>query len=436
MKSIEVISQNYLCTNCGACKAVCPKGSISFVYSNIGRMYAKVNHDLCVECGLCQRVCPSLNFEELFLRNEDPFNGTILNTYIVRSSDSTIYDNAQSGGMCTTTIRYLFDKKLIDAAIVCLTEISNNPVPKAIVVRSAGQLKLTQKSNYTPVEMLSVLKEIDVSERVALVGLPCHIKASVLLAERIKKYNVIKYRLGLVCDRTLCNGINDVIASLSKLPKYKVVWRRKNFTFRGRYYSYKNAPIVIVDGSNQERIIYPNNYRMVLKDMFTAPHCRICYDKANVFSDIAYGDPWCLDEVDWNKGDSLVITRTEMGDRVMSNLIKEGFAANPRQTDTQKALDGQFIYEREEQFPLYINAFRLSQSSEIVDKIFRIVPSREGSFIEFAKNEFNQFKKDEVLPKEIIIKKARSIIKTEKRKMFIDRCKSGIKKLIRIIIKK
>ena len=39
---------------------------------------------------------------------------------------------------------------------------------------------------------------------------------------------------------------------------------------------------------------------MALKDMFTAPHCRICYDKVNVFSDIVFGDPWCMDDVDWN----------------------------------------------------------------------------------------------------------------------------------------
>lgn len=399
-------------------------------------MCATVNHKTCVDCGLCQKVCPSLNFEDLYNRQEDPYNGTIINTYIVRSSDADIYDNAQSGGMCTTTLKYLFDNHLIDTAVVCQTVVSKNPAPKAILVKDPSHLMHSQKSNYTPVEILSILKELKGTEKVAIVGLPCHIKASVLLAERIKKYDVIKYRLGLICDRTLCNGINDVFASLSNLSSFKVIWRRKNFTFNGHYYSYKNSPVALIDNNNQEKIVYPNRYRMVLKDMFTAPHCRICYDKVNVFSDIVFGDPWCLDEVDWDKGDSLVLTRTVLGDNLMHHLLRDGYGSQLRKTDPQKALDGQFVFERKEQFPYYVSAFRSIFTSNTADKVFESIPYIEGDLFNTARNELLQFLNDEGLPKETIVKKALSIIKTEKKKLFIGKCKSGLKQILKKIIRK
>ena len=43
MKNIKPVSDSYLCSNCGACYAICPKEAISFEITSIGRHYATVN---------------------------------------------------------------------------------------------------------------------------------------------------------------------------------------------------------------------------------------------------------------------------------------------------------------------------------------------------------------------------------------------------------
>lgn len=63
MRNIQAVSDSYLCSNCGACYAICPKEAIAFQWSGLGRKYAVIN-EICIECGLCQKVCPSIDILE------------------------------------------------------------------------------------------------------------------------------------------------------------------------------------------------------------------------------------------------------------------------------------------------------------------------------------------------------------------------------------
>lgn len=428
MKNIDEVVRSYLCTGCGACVATCPKEAIQMQYSNIGRKYASINNSICVDCGLCQKTCPSYNFEEIMNRQENPFNGNIIDTFIMRSANDDLFKNAQSGGMCTTIISYLFDKKMIDAVVLCIMEYDDEPRPKGIIITEKSELYKTQKSCYTPVDVLSVLKAAVAYNSVALVGLPCHIKGAVLLSEHLKCYSNIKYKLGLVCDRTLCDGITKVFHSYTNFKKYKVNWKQKYFA-KSKAFDYKNAPVVIHDESGRYKIV-KNLYRFLLKDMFTAPHCRICYDKVNVFADIVLGDPWCLNNVDWVKGDSLVFVRTEKGHKLMNNIIDEGYAINVRRVDNQTALDGQFVYEREEQYPLYVNAFRKTFKTRLTEEIFGKVQFKSDPFVDSASEAFDEFIINEKLSEDDIVKKARKIITHNRITLQYDRCKYVMKRLL------
>lgn len=45
------------CCGCGACAALCPRGSISMEESPEGFVYPRIDTELCVDCGLCRRAC-------------------------------------------------------------------------------------------------------------------------------------------------------------------------------------------------------------------------------------------------------------------------------------------------------------------------------------------------------------------------------------------
>ena len=288
---------------------------------------------------------------------EDRYVGEIRNVYIGRSTNATIYQNAQSGGVCTALISYLFETEKIDGAVMCRMDFGFPPTVEGVVVTSAAELLETQKSCYTPVDLLSALRTCSDFKSLAVVGLPCHIEAVENLMRTSRQFSNITYRLGLICDRTLAAGIQDFVCSLSPSNEsFKIHWREKGFRSNEHAFIYKNAPVVLHEENGSEHMV-PRYVRTCLKDMFTSPRCRVCYDKLNLFSDITLGDPWKMSGVDWENGDSLIIARTEKGLELLNEALSYG-AISMKPADREEMLNGQVIAKRREQVKKYSSAYR------------------------------------------------------------------------------
>ena len=357
MNNIQQISDAYLCSACGACSVVCPKDAIDFSWSNIGRKYAVVNNN-CIDCGLCRKVCPSLDNYGLTSDMADKYVGEIRGVYIGHSTDPFIYQNAQSGGVCTALLTYLFEEGKIDGAVVCRMDYGRVPTVRGVLLTSVSELLQTQKSCYTPVDLLSALKTGENCKSLAIVGLPCHIEAVENLKRTNKSFGNISYQIGLICDRTLAGGIQDYICTPSPSNKLILIyWRGKGYSFDNNGVRYKKAPIVI-RGKDNSICLIPRHVRICLKDMFTLPRCRVCSDKLNVFSDITLGDPWGMSGVDWENGDNLIITRTEKGERLLNEtLSKRKICMKP--ANREEMLRGQVIEKRRESVKRYSQAYRM-----------------------------------------------------------------------------
>lgn len=351
MKNIRKVSKALLCSACGACSAACPRHAISFRDSSIGRKYAFVS-DVCSNCGLCQKVCPSIDALELHKRYEDNIVGNVISVKVGKSQLDNYYHNAQSGGAAATIFQYLFDQKLIEAAVVTRMDYGETPDVKGVVITSISEINNCQKSCYTPVSLLEALRETKQYKSVAVVGLPCHIEGATLLMETLKPFRNITYRIGLICDRTLCSGICPAMKALSGINKdIKIDWRRKDFNKDNCYYPYKTAPVVVYSQDGDTKVM-DNQCRFALKDMFTPPRCRVCADKLNVHADIVLGDPWGMSDIDWNSGESLIITRTQKGDELIRQMEKEKlFILSER--PIEQVLEGQHIERRRKQLPAY-----------------------------------------------------------------------------------
>lgn len=436
MNNIIPVSNALMCSACGACKAMCPKDAILFKFSSIGRKFATVNAS-CINCGLCVKVCPSLKKEYNSDANnqKDKYIGNILTVMTGKATNEKIFSNAQSGGLCTAILTYLFQTNKIDAAIVCKMSFGKVPIVSATLITNFEQLYECQKSCYTPVDILSVLRETQQYTSIAVVGLPCHIQGSVALDSISKKYKNIKYRVGLICDRTLCQGIqNAMLSYFHGTEKVKIDWRRKNFTKDNTYYSYKNAPVVIYNEKGEE-YIFPNLYRFALKDMYTPPRCRVCYDKLNTLADIVLGDPWGMSEIDYNKGNSVIITRTQIGQSLIEEMQDKGYIST-KKADINELLKGQFINERKQTvsyysralsvIPFKINSYLYHQQDTSILPEFQIKKARK---------EFLQFIKYEALSSEEVVLQAKrkisNAVKREKlSQLLIIRILRKIKSLI------
>lgn len=345
--NIKQISDNLLCSGCGTCGVLCPCDAISMKKTPaMGLLHAEVDKSICTECGLCLKMCPSLGF----LKGRTPVKkediiGSIINSYVARSLDDAIFNNAQSGGLVTQVLSYLFDKDLIDAVVSCRMDYGKGiPNVHYTIITSKNELFLNQKSCYTQVDIVSALKYTSLYDKVAVVGIPCQIQGVVNLSQ-LSKYKNIKYKLGLICDKSYSDTLMGALLGKTINDDIIINYRLKNFTHKGKYHTYKNAPVV-VRNSKEILSVIQNKKRMFLKDYFSVPKCKLCADKLNVNADIVFGDPWGLTGMyDEKHGDSVVITRTKTGDKLISSLIEESLIrAVPASID--EIARGQYVDRR------------------------------------------------------------------------------------------
>lgn len=398
MNNIQHVSDSFMCSNCGACKVICPKETIDFKWSSMGRMSAQVS-DKCVDCGICTKVCPSLNNAAACF--EDQYVGSIEALYTGRAVDDKIFRNAQSGGAVTAVLSYLLKNKKIDCAVVCKMTAGKTPVVQSTIITDVKDLGQTQKSCYTPVDMLSILKYTKDYESVAFVGLPCHMQGLTLLKKSSKRFHNVKYKLGLICDRTLCASIQDLFVAryTSQFSKknIKIDWRRK--CLNNKSFCYKSAPIVVY--SDKDECTVPNSVRFYLKEPFTSPRCRVCSDKINVMADLVFGDPWRMENIDWVKGESVIIARSSLGNNLLREMQANGVLQLVKRKNGE-IINGQLIPERKEQvalwkeaikvLPIQLNSYLTLPSKSVDVKLVSAAQSKIKTFLHME-----QLQKSEVI---------------------------------------
>lgn len=347
--TIQQITESLLCSGCGTCNAICGHQAISMKKTpTMGLLHAEIDANKCIDCGLCLKMCPSAHIlEEKGHVTEQQIIGNIEACYVGHSLYKEHYANAQSGGMVTTILAFLFEHNLIDAAISCRMEYGK-PTPHihySIITNPTDLLK-NQRSCYTQVDIVSALKETSKFKSIAIVGIPCHIQGVSNLMS-LKKFSNISYRIGLICDKSYADSYMNAITSGIKVPKndLKIVYRQKDFSYKGVEYSYQHAPTVVTN-QECEMTIIPNSKRMFLKDFFTVPKCKLCWDKLNTKADIVLGDPWGLKgKYDEQKGDSVIIVRSTQATKMLNEmLLEEKITLTP--VEVSEVAKGQLIKQR------------------------------------------------------------------------------------------
>lgn len=349
--NILVVVRNNLCCMCGGCSYICPNSSITMQLTGTGLLYPKVDEDRCISCGLCLQICPGINLREDLAQEieEETIEGSAISTWVGKATDEEIYQNSQSGGTATAILDYLITSGEIDGAVVtCLNQA--NLRSKAIIARNKSDLMKSQKSKYCPVNLLRILKEVEEKNlSVVVVGLPCQVEGlyNILQVKKSLQKN-IKYVIGLICDRTLAYSAIDFLLATEGFETSQI----KSFEFRSKEDKGYPGDVKIVSKTGKTTFI-PSKKRIEIKDYFTPPRCRLCFDKMNIFSDITLGDPWGIPDYDKLRGESLIIGRNQKGDDLINSLISNGLI-EARKVDYGSACNGQHIRARKENLKKYL----------------------------------------------------------------------------------
>jgi coenzyme F420 hydrogenase subunit beta len=201
----EVIMPGY-CLGCGACVATCPYDCLEI------KNEKPALKKRCELCGICYFQCPLVYDQKevekiVFGKNAPPEEpaGIFANVFSVRAKDEVIRNRAQDGGAVTALLVSLLEMNYIDGAIVM--GVGNGPwKPLAKVAEDKAEIINCAGSKYSLTPIFLGLKDATdmySKERLAIVGLPCQMKAMRQMRfapfknDRIS--DSIKLTIGLFC---------------------------------------------------------------------------------------------------------------------------------------------------------------------------------------------------------------------------------------------
>ena len=347
-KRVDEVVEQDLCTGCGSCVAVCPQDAIQMKETVSGLLAPAINPALCNHCELCTKVCPGDHFEEgMIAEGIDLFNGPVRNSYLVQHRQRDLLAVAQSGGAVTGLLLHLLESRRIDRALVTLMPQDGSLRPYPLLTRNPETIRKSCGSKYCPVPLNTRLSEISPTERIAVVGLPCHLHGVAHLCRHLphwRRENLLL--IGLVCDRILSFHAMDYLIYRAGLHRKDV----RSFHFRSKQCSGWPGDVRIVtrDGNS---LFLPARKRIECKDLFTPQRCRLCFDKMNVLSDITCGDPHGLSKD--IKGQSAILARTSAGQSAVQSAIQAGVFVS-RSISADDLFVGQMVENKRRDYAAYV----------------------------------------------------------------------------------
>ncbi|MRR06793.1 MAG: 4Fe-4S dicluster domain-containing protein, partial [Deltaproteobacteria bacterium] len=317
--TIQKIVDQLLCTQCGTCVAVCPVQAIEMHETPAGMLVAQVLSDRCTSCGECRRICPGDSILLNLPDGVDPFKGVVSGAYVGHACDKVIRASGQSGGVVSGLLLYLLETDRINAALVTTMPQDGSLRPNPVLARTREEILSAQGSKYCPVASNSVLRQIIPNESIATVGISCQMHGIYNLATVHSALTAgVNYRIGLFCDRTLLYSCINQMSQNARLKVEDIA----GLEYRSKARNGWPGEVCFKLHSGDQRF-FPSTLRTRLKDYFTPPRCRLCFDKMNIMSDLSVGDAWGIS--DSATGDSVIIARNEKAETLLKDACDQGY---------------------------------------------------------------------------------------------------------------
>lgn len=330
----EVVAEQ-LCIGCGACAIACPAKHLQVIWNQRGELAAhRVPGRKCVTgCGKCLRVCPFGQYspdedalaEDAFASESTqrhPDMGLFRSVRACRVAESEVLERCASGGMGTWLVERLFEERRIDVALC----VSMDDAPDAdrlyryTSVRSSADVRGAASSAYYPVSLADVEDCLgDRNLRVAVVGLPCMIKAvrrmeSVVPALQGRTF----YYIGLTCGQTKSRYFTDYFArtlyECDDLPT-SVRYRVKPVSGDAGDFSFQYA---WADGVTRTLRWSEGIGQAWSLRLFTPRACGYCDDTFSETADVSLMDAWRMPFRTDARGTSFAIARSDWAEEMLS----------------------------------------------------------------------------------------------------------------------
>jgi coenzyme F420 hydrogenase subunit beta len=327
------------CCECGTCVLVCPHNVIEYVDGK-PKQTAKESapFDYCgisegIGCDVCAQACPRLVPREFHLDREVFSSeasrtyasgfGSYQEIYAARVKDPKVLEVAQDGGVVTALLLHALKTGRIDGAVVSAPDPERPCAPRPMCATSAEEILAAAGSWYTYCPNDLALEEAGVKgcTKVAFVGVPCQITPTRKIEQRDPEFIRTEKKRDKMIDRQTqsLKGPSDRIALRVGLLCSEV------FDFEGlmvrKIQDEMGIPLTDIAKFNVkgEVLVYRKGGELVkigLREAqeYARPECHHCGDFSAELADVSCGGVGCM-------GWTITITRTDLGRRVMQELI-------------------------------------------------------------------------------------------------------------------
>jgi coenzyme F420 hydrogenase subunit beta len=244
--------------------------------------------------------------------------GNTCDLYSCQAVDSDFLLYGVDGGVVNSLLNYMFEKKLIDGAVVAKTKAPFSKEPliaknKEELLNAAG-LKLGVSHQLTEVQKIhsysSSLPEIKRTKfkKLAVVGTPCQIYTIRCMQDLgIVPSQNIEFCLGLFCYENFEFDQN----------KMKQFEREFNIKFEDiEKIKIKKDLVIQLKGDEYRESLIHVPFEDLKKYM--RPACNACSDFSNVYADVSFGGLGSPEDF------TTVLTRTKKGRQLMTQAIRDG----------------------------------------------------------------------------------------------------------------
>jgi len=251
------------------------------------------------------------------------FIGSYVKTFLAYAPETGIRLNSASGGVATALLKYLLENSIVEAALMPRIVFKRGLTYGLwSIVKDPEDIPKYSGSIYAPTYGFSKVLSYALPKysHIAVVALPCYVKAIRRLLEHREKNKVDALIIGLYCLNTPSTWATKYALKYFKIDIKDVV----SVKFRGR--GWPGYTTVML----RNRIIYiPSStfYGSGLGQYFHSLGCYLCSDHTNSLADVSLADPWTLPHEPIKRlgGATLVVVRTRRGLEVFEGAVKAGY---------------------------------------------------------------------------------------------------------------
>ena len=256
-----------------------------------------------------------------------------MKTYIGSSTNEQIRFKATSGGVGSSIVKYLLDKKIVDYALSFeYDSASLSYIP--CLIKSFSDYKICG-SIYQEIDLIRQLKLMLSNKsgggKIVFFSLPCQTRA---LKKICIDAGYEPLTIGLTCSSQQSHEATSYLLSRLKIRENEV----EKIQYRGNGWP-SGIQIKKKDGNE---IFIKNNgsiwTRIFHSRLFIQPRCFSCTNTLNDYADIVLADPWLKKYTDEEKiGKTLFATYTKVGESCVNGSIKAGYI-------TAELIDNETLY--------------------------------------------------------------------------------------------